>query len=70
MLYILFISITVVFFSLCHSVKLFFITTYELCLFSSDSPPHSTGEGEKMREQWHSSFLLTDAKPQHPSLNT
>jgi len=65
MLYILFISIiVVVFFSTCHSVKLFLSQPMSFA-FSSDSPPHPTREGEGVREDLCGSLLPAEAKPQH-----
>ena len=62
-LYILFISIVVIFFSLCHSVKLF-LSQPSHFTFSFYSSPHPTGARRGVREQLHGSLLPAGAKPQ------
>jgi len=69
MLYILFISVVVIFFSTCNSVKLFLSqpTSFDVL---SDSLPHPTREGGGVREQLCGSLLPAEAKQQHTVTTT
>jgi len=56
--------LTAVFFSLCHSVKLFSFHPMRFCLFPSASPPHPTGEGGRSERVNAWFFLEIETNPQ------